>query len=105
MLLINLALQAMLVNFPPQPPAGLFLLISKPTLDSQNVGLSVNHLEDQRIPEHLEDGACRHQHQVLAIVKAHWLGLMRNWERAKSFTETPDGQTRKMGKPTSLFGI
>jgi hypothetical protein len=61
MLLINLALQAMLVNFPPQPPAGLFLLISKPTLDSQNVGLSVNYLENQRIPELLEDGACRHQ--------------------------------------------
>jgi hypothetical protein len=42
--------------------------------------------------------------QVL-IVKAHWLGLMRNWERAEGFTETPDGQSRKKGKPTSLFGI
>jgi len=71
MLLINLALQAMLVNFPPQPPAGLFLLISKSTLDSQNVGLTVNYLENQRTPELLEDGACRHQQPSLAIVKAH----------------------------------
>jgi hypothetical protein len=43
--------------------------------------------------------------QVLAIVKSHWLGLMRNWETAESFTETPDGQSRRRAKPISLFGM